>query len=67
VHPELSSVRVDIEPAGTQFRECGTQRLRVRHAPYRNVRRREKPCTPHRECGLEHLTEAGIRDSVAPI
>src|SRR6202049_1087512 len=49
------------DPSGTQVLECGPQCLRIRHAPYRNVRRRVKPGALHGECGMDHLTEAGVR------
>src|ERR1700676_2544600 len=48
-------------PCGAQLLKCGTQCLRIRHAPYRNVPRRVKPGALHGECRMDHLTEAGVR------
>ena len=50
-----------LDASGAQFRQCGTQRLRIRDAPHRNVRRRKKPGPLHRERGMNHLCEAGMR------
>ena len=49
-----------LDPAGAQFLEGGAERLRIRHASDRDVRRRVKPGALHREGRVNHLAKAGM-------
>ena len=50
-----------LHTAGAQFRESRAQRPGIRHAPHRNVRRRQKTGAAHREGGMNHLRKARVR------
>src|ERR1700677_1645817 len=50
-----------LHTAGAQFRESRTQRPRIRHAPHRNMRRREKPGAAYRQSRMNNLRKARMR------